>query len=59
MCYLVVLSQFELYFSHLQATQTFEWSGPMLTCTYQTMVAEIAYLQLNLGMEVTVDVPGY
>ena len=55
------LSQFELYFSHLQATQTFipEWSGPMLTCTYQAMVAEIAYLQLNLGVEVRVDVPGY
>lgn len=27
-----------------------------MVCTYQTMVAEIAYLQLNLGMEIATDV---
>lgn len=27
-----------------------------MICTYQTMVAEIAYLQLNLGMEIAIVV---
>lgn len=58
---ITLYSKANLYYILPQATQTFisELSEPVVTFTYQATVAEIAYLQLNLGMKVTMYIPGY